>query len=260
MHAFSPALVRGLGVNPSPPEGIVLTGARQCKRWLRVITQGHGPYVTIDGVSLNYGPVFNYYMTQIGVSPYFTYGGYLFKFVYTGYDAKTGKYTSGGKNEILICVDGLFVESTGHGGHYVSKTSKLGSGAAIGGVMGLPSGVGKIQPLAPGESPVIPVPSSAPSFVVNTTLQSGLPGTYSPTYPSAPGTTPTARSSASAQAILATMAAAGQPQPAQYYAPSVAPAGMSTTAMVIAGLLGIAVLGGVIYLVSEASSPASSST
>jgi len=148
----------------------------------------------------------------------------------------------------------LFIENTGHGTHYVSKKSKLGSGAAIGGMMGLPTGVGVIvQPLAPGETPVIYVPTPPPLILVNTTLKAGAPGTYSPKYPSAPS--PIATTSPVNDAAMAALLAAGQPQPTQYYAPPVAaPTGMSTAAMVVAGLLGIMVLGGVVYLVLEPSS------
>lgn len=284
--AFNSALVngfvrapRGLGANPLPPEGIVsVDHPRQCKHWMRVITQGQGPYVTIEGVALNYGKIFDYYVTTIGASPYFIFGGYLFKFIYTGYDAKTGKYHKGGKNEILVCVDGLFVENTGHGTHYVSKKSKLGSGAAIGGVMGLPAGVGmgvgepynattnppyhvptpdnwdtytppgapkpKIQPLGPGESPVISVP------VPPSTSQAHYVG-----------------SGAALMAAAAQSTAPGQPPPVYidgqgYFPPPVPPvapvappAGMSTTTMVVVGLLGIAVLGAVVYFALEPSAP-----
>jgi hypothetical protein len=265
--AFNPALVRGLGRSPEgvgynlAPEYIVPTNhPHQCKHWMRVVTQGYDPVVTIEGTAFgNYDAIFNYYLTTIGVSPYFTYGGYLFKFIYTGYDAKTGKYHKGGKNEILICTDGLFLENTGHGNHYVSRKSKLGSGAAIGGVMGLPRGVGLPAPVVAGvkKNFLAPPPPSlsgsgtaaptAPTAIVNTTLKAGAPGTYSPSDAS-----PIASSLAVNDATMAALLAASQPQPTQYYAPpGVAPAGMSTTAMVVVGLLGIAVLGGVTYLVLE---------
>jgi hypothetical protein len=226
---------------------------------MRVVTQGGWPVVTVEGTAFNYDKIFNYYITTIGVSPYFTFGGYLFKFVYTGYDAKTGKYHSGGKNEILICVDGLFVENTGSGTHYVSKKGGLGgSGTAIGGVMGLPTGVGvTIQPLSPGETPVIsvsttPPPPSSPPILVNKTFKAGPPGTYSPTSPSSPTSFPVERSTAAAQAITAAMIAAAQPQPTQYYAPPVAvPAATPTGFEIAVGLLALGVLGGVLYLVLD---------
>lgn len=265
--AFNQALVtgfvrapRGLGANPSPPEWIKpTTHPHQCKHWMLVVTQGRTPVVTVEGTDFNYDEIFNYYVATVGVSPYFTFNGYLFKFVYTGYDAKTGKYRSGGKDEILICTDGLFIESTGHGTHYVSRKSSAGSGAAIGGVLGLPRGVGVIiQPPASGETPIIYVPTTPKSpgspVLVNTTLKAGPPGSYGITGSySSSDSSPIASSLAVNDATMTALLATAQPQPTQYYAPPAAPTGMSTAATVVAGLLGITVLGGVVYLFLEPS-------
>ena len=114
--------------------------------------------------------------------------------------------------------------------------------------MGLPNGVGKIQALAPGESPVIsvPTPPSPPAFV-NTQYKAAW---Y--VYPGA--IPPIASSSVVNDAAMVALLAGAQSQPTQYYAPPVAaPTGMSTTAMVVVGLLGIVVLGGVVYLALEGS-------
>jgi hypothetical protein len=93
---------------------VPVVGTFRCQRWLLVATQW------VDRLNATLGnlgmfhpkAVFDYYVSNVGVSPYFTWNGYLFKFEYTGYDAKTGKYRHGSqyKNIISICTDGLNVQ------------------------------------------------------------------------------------------------------------------------------------------------------
>jgi hypothetical protein len=93
---------------------VPVVGTFHCQRWLLVATQNVSKLNATLGVIGMFSPkaVFNYYIHYVGVSPYFTWNGYLFKFEYTGYDSKTGKYRHGSqyKNIISICTDGLNVQ------------------------------------------------------------------------------------------------------------------------------------------------------
>jgi hypothetical protein len=98
----------------TPPEGIVpVVGPVSCKSWLLAATQYGPTNIVLDGGMFSPLAVFNFWLEYLGVSPYFTFNGYLFKLSYTGYDAKTGKYEPGGKNVMSICTDGLVVGKDG---------------------------------------------------------------------------------------------------------------------------------------------------
>ncbi len=120
--AFSQALVEGLGRVPGKSEGLgnggapgvkFITNPPACKNWLLAATQGIAKAnAIIQGSTLNFGNLFLNIMHVAGPGlQYFTYEGHLYKFWYTGYDTKTGKYNQGSqyKNTIYVCTDGMSV-------------------------------------------------------------------------------------------------------------------------------------------------------
>jgi hypothetical protein len=118
-----------------PPSGIVpVVGTFDCKRWTLVATQyGSVHMEPSSGLFGKINAVFNFYMEWVGVSPYFTYGGHLFRFRYTGYDAKTKKYLPGGKNIFEMCTDGMSVQKNppGHSPPYTAFPKTGGSGGSL---------------------------------------------------------------------------------------------------------------------------------
>ena len=116
-------------------EGIVpVVGTFQCQHWLIVEAQNKNELnATLDVLGMfKTGSVFDYYQKYVGISPYFTWNGYLFKFEYTGYDAKTGKYRHGNQYTyvISICTDGLNVQKNPPGD--VAKYTVFAPGGAGG--------------------------------------------------------------------------------------------------------------------------------
>jgi hypothetical protein len=120
--AFSQALVEGLGRVPGEPEGLgnggapgvtFITNPGPCKNWLLAATWGTAkPNAIVQGSTLNFGTLFLNIMRVAGAGlQYFTYEGHLYKYWYTGYDTKTGKYSQGSqyKNTIYVCTDGMSV-------------------------------------------------------------------------------------------------------------------------------------------------------
>lgn len=250
--AFNQALVQGLGYTPEPmrfvpPEGITLIEPPKhgCKSWLRMFTQGD-PYVKVltgGAGGFNVNKVINWYSISVGVSPYFTFEGYLYKFEYTGYDKKTGKFHHGGKYALDICTDGMSITHES-GRTLVSHPSHkhVGTGLLHPYTSPLPSPPVKIA------QPVLPIKAKAPPAVAP------LPGpvTKHPMHsiPAPPGALPTWTGAVNPD---------GQQAPGPIVPVVVAPpvsslaatAPMSTTAVIVLGLLAAGVLGGAAYLVLE---------
>jgi len=127
--AFNPALVRGLGTifgygpetgypvgvgnGGAPGVKFITTNVGRCTNWFLAATQGVSkPNAIVEGSTLNFGTLFLNIARVAGPGlQYFTYEGHLYKFWYTGYDTKTGKYNHGSqyKNNIYVCTDGMSV-------------------------------------------------------------------------------------------------------------------------------------------------------
>jgi hypothetical protein len=94
-----------------PPAGTVpVVGTFVCKNWFMVVrVNASGPYIASLNAGLSGGmfdaeSIFNFYMRYLGVSPYFTYKGCLFRFV------PEGRHLS-----IQVCTDGLIVRKNPSG-------------------------------------------------------------------------------------------------------------------------------------------------
>jgi hypothetical protein len=119
--AFSQALVQGLGRAPGESEGLgtgtpgvtFTTSPGPCKNWLLAATQYVSkPNAIVEGSTLDFGSLFLKIMRMAGAGlQYFTYEGHLYKYWYTGFDEKTGKYNQGSqyKNTVYVCTDGMSI-------------------------------------------------------------------------------------------------------------------------------------------------------
>jgi hypothetical protein len=124
---------------------VPVVGTFHCAKWLLVASQNSNRLnATLPGGLFKPGDVFNYYGKYVGISPYFTWHEYLFKFEYTGYDAKTGKYRQGSQYTytISMCVDGMNVQKNPSGD--VANYTVYASGGGSGGEL-VVKGVGQMQ-------------------------------------------------------------------------------------------------------------------
>jgi hypothetical protein len=132
--AFSSSLVRGFG-SGGVPARVDITPTNNpphCKKWLLAFAQWDSkPNAVIPGKMFSFPRVINYYVANVGVPQHFMYGGYLWKFAYTGYDEKTGKWSPGGKNVIYICIDGMDVQENPPGSPSHFTVYPGGSGESL---------------------------------------------------------------------------------------------------------------------------------
>jgi hypothetical protein len=133
--AFNPALIEGLGRVPrglgnggapgvqflnvpwnghAPVSPSCKTGWFRCATWAAEAQVKPGvppsvrPNAIVEGSTLDFQKLLLNIQSVAGAAPiqFFTYESHLYKYVFTGYDTKTGKYGSG-QNNIYVCMDGL---------------------------------------------------------------------------------------------------------------------------------------------------------